>query len=207
MPGWLAVLSTLAGVIIGALLRPLLDNYFELRKKTLRVDLSAGRSESILPDKHMQIVWGTRTFTRLVRRPFTIENRSGRTLRDFLLRIELLDQAGLPAGEDLLFEVVMSEAHSTSFENVTNANAMRPANGFKFAYFEPKGKVHGYAVANCEGELKVTSPDDLEIATVRVSKNNLGSEHVQRILIWFLIVLVIATPIASKLLEFLRDYF
>lgn len=193
MQGWLAVLSTLTGAIIGALLRPLLDNYFELRRKTLRVDLSAGRSESILPDKHMKVVWGTRTFTRLVRLPFTIENPSGRTLKDFLLKIELIDQSGLPAGEDLLFEVLMSAAHSASFKNVTTAKAMRPANGFEFDYVLPKGKVHGFAVANCDGELQFTSPHDLEIATVRVQRYRLGAEQVQRLLAGFSLMLAIAT--------------
>jgi hypothetical protein len=190
MPSWLAVLSTLTGVIIGALLRPLLDNYFELRKKTLRVDLSAGKSESILPDDAMKIIWGSRTFSRLVQRPFTIENRSGRTLRDFELRIDLLDQSSLPDGEELLFEVVMSEHQSARFENVTNTNSTRPANTFSFSYAEPKSMVHGFAVANCDGVLKFTSPSDLEISTVRKPQNAAVAMHVQRI--FFLLTLALA---------------
>jgi len=194
MPAWAAPLIGLAGVIIGALLRPIVDNYFELRKKTLRINLSENKVETLPAHDAMKITWEGRVISRIIRYRFSISNKTGRTLRNFAIRLELVDKMRVQ-DEEFVLSTSILERSGAKFEEVATDGTERRL--YKFEYFEPNVNLEGFAVSNAEGELKFTTPDDLEISTKHGQLNPSGAKTVERLLVTLAAFLVMAASVGS----------
>ncbi|RRQ52179.1 hypothetical protein D7D48_04740 [Sphingorhabdus wooponensis] len=79
--------ATVFGVILGAFLKPLLDQWYERKKKTVKIMLDKPIS-LVTPHQDLKFQWQAHSFGELINSPIEIRNASGVTLRKFTIKFE-----------------------------------------------------------------------------------------------------------------------
>lgn len=145
------------GVVLGTVARPYFEEWFSRRKKTLHVVINEP-SEFWAPHDSVVLSWHGETTRRIVQNGFRLENRTGRTLRNFRLEIG----AKLIARDDQLHAVYLEESDRTRF--TADDEGLRTH--YFFEFFEPDATVSGSLLSNYSADLQVVALDDLELRRI-----------------------------------------
>ena len=154
------------GVILGTIARPYFEEWFARRKKTLHVVVYEP-SEFRTPHDSVVLSWHGESVHRIVQSGFRLENRTGRTLRNFRLEIG----AKIIARDDQLHSVYLEESDKARFS--ADNDDLRTQ--YLFELMEPNATVSGSLLSNYSVDLQVIALDDLELRRITPStKYGLG---------------------------------
>ncbi|HEV7660946.1 MAG TPA: hypothetical protein VGO55_13990 [Allosphingosinicella sp.] len=144
----------IGGVLLGTFLRPLVEDWFALRRKTLHVVIHES-SEFQAPHESVVLSWHGEDLHRLIQTGFRLENRTGRTLRNF--RVEI--GASSPAKD--------RQIHAIYLQPDSRARYSIDEDGEKsiveFELLEPKARLSGSMLSNYTDKIDFSCLDDVEI--------------------------------------------
>lgn len=181
----------LFGVLLGALLRPYIEEAFKRRRDSLYLEFEQGTT-SLLSDsnKDLQLRIGDQVVDRVFIRNFMIRNRTKRTLRDLKATFRFEYKQGVAERRQKITIYKSSDAEATL--DVPNENPFVVT----FARFDRGGKISGRVLSTYLGELKAFTDSDIEVFVGDRSKLS----HPAQLLYAF-------TPMVAGLLILLFSWF
>ena len=153
IPG-LTIAAGLFGIVLGSVLRPVVEDWFARQRKTLHVVLQPS-SEFKAPHKSVQFSWEGNSLSRLIQTGFSIENRTRHTLRNF--RVEVSSPE--PKNADDVCSTYVAADGSARFEVNESGNLII----LNVDFLEPSAKLKGALLSNYTDQVHFASLDDIEL--------------------------------------------
>jgi hypothetical protein len=166
LPLIITVAAGVFGVVLGALLRPIAEDWFARRRKTLHVVIDFVNVVKT-PHESVKLEWRDHKIDKLVVFGFKVKNRTGRTLRNFALELSL---QSTPSEADFAY-ITLQGDRSARFEEVRNTGTSAE---YKFQYIKPKGSASGSVVASYQSALSAFTMDDYEVKITKSSDVHIG---------------------------------
>lgn len=144
-----------AALILGVYLRPIIEEWFSNRQKTLEITASDNVVEIPIPDGEFTVDWHGAPIDRIVKADFRLANRTGRTLRNFALEIG----PSIPPQPNNRFETYVQMDERARFIKSDGHNCRI----YKFEFVEPKVVLHGFLLSNYSRRVKFCALGDVEL--------------------------------------------
>jgi hypothetical protein len=176
------------GVVLGTITRPYFEEWFARRKKTLHV-IVYEPSEFRAPHDSVVLSWRGEPTDRIIQSGFRLENRTGRTLRNFRLEIG----ANVAARDDQLYAVYLESSAKARF----SSNNSHLSTQYLFELMEPNAMVSGSFLSSYPVGLQVIALDDLEIRSVIPAEITVSRRILEKMSVTLMLMTVMMSIVAS----------
>ncbi|WP_126175029.1 hypothetical protein [Tsuneonella rigui] len=153
-----------SGLLLGLVLRPIAEEWYSRRKKTLHIRVSEP-SVFRAPHEKVLLKWEDETLSKIYQTGFTISNLTGRTLRGVSLEI----QAPKPVGDKDFYSVYLSEGGGCRWDEL---DADAEGSLFEFEYIQPKASIQGSMISTYTDQIEFVSHDDFEVRVIPYKPNS-----------------------------------
>ena len=155
---------TLIGVIIGAVLKPFIEQYFENRRRTIRVEVGKNYTfES--PHEELTFHWRDHKFLKLINTSFQVINSTGKTIRNVRVIIEVPSKS---TGENFAYLAIPND--QTGSKIAMSDPFVWPIT-ISMDYIESGCVLRGYVLSDYCQRFTIYTPDDYEMVVRTVGEN------------------------------------
>ena len=184
MPIWAALMVAIVGAFAGAALRPVIDDYFDARRKRLEVNLPPNWINEIALPYSMKIEWDGQVFKQFSERAFFITNRTGRSVKGISIILESepigeAESSKVPYIFDVMLDAVLPNK-AESYE--VDGNGL--SKGIKIENLEAGKSIGGRIVSTLDHRPSFRTIDDFDLKVVRKAIPLPGTQPRQRYSQW-----------------------
>ncbi len=161
---WIPAATGLLGVLIGALIGPVLARYLAKRDRTISVKVFDRNPPTLIaPHRAVKILWDDEPIDKIYQIGFEMTNVSKTKLRNFSLEIEVDN------GDDDSFEVALEDHSRARWTEVAcdriGEDGREIAAVFRFEFIESGETIRGTVITDAPGKVRFISSDEVEIDT------------------------------------------
>ena len=154
LPWYVSLIIGIAGVVVGTFLRPIVDDWFAQKRKTLHIFVTDIPVTFHPPSAEMQVSWAGVDVDRIIITNFSFRNKTGRTLRN--IRVEAKPGSG---DAEHNYEIVIDDLQKAKMDVDEDSDAVV----FVFDYIEPGATIKGRMISDQTSDIISAGLSDIEI--------------------------------------------